>query len=322
MPETRTGRTWLIGPVLLSCLALLLAPAAPAAAQPPYERIVVFGTSLSDSGNGFALVGGTNTPPDYEVDALLIPAVPYARGGHHLSNGATWVEQLARPLGLAGSVLPALRGSNPGATNYSVGTARARDDGMNFNLSNQVNMFLQEFGGVAPSGALYVIEMGSNDTRDALLAGPNGAAIIQAAALSIAQNIASLHAAGARTFLVWNSSDVGLTPAARALGPVVAALATQATVAFNTLLSGALLQLAPLPGIQISGLDAFALIHAIVANPSGFGLTDVTTACITPGVPPFTCQNPDEFLFWDGIHPTRAVHGIIAQEAALVLALQ
>jgi phospholipase/lecithinase/hemolysin len=36
-------------------------------------------------------------------------------------------------------------------------------------------------------------------------------------------------------------------------------------------------------------------------------------------VTPFTCQEPDEFLFWDGIHPTKAVHGIIAQEAASVL---
>jgi outer membrane lipase/esterase len=83
-----------------------------------------------------------------------------------------------------------------------------------------------------------------------------------------------------------------------------------------------LVPLAALPGIHIARLDAFALLTAIVANPSAFGLTDVTTACITPGVPPFTCQNADEFLFWDGIHPTKAVHGIVAQEAASVLGIQ
>jgi phospholipase/lecithinase/hemolysin len=48
-------------------------------------------------------------------------------------------------------------------------------------------------------------------------------------------------------------------------------------------------------------------------------LTDVTSPCVTPNVSPFTCQEPDEFLFWDGIHPTRAVHAIIAQEAASAL---
>jgi len=48
-------------------------------------------------------------------------------------------------------------------------------------------------------------------------------------------------------------------------------------------------------------------------------LTNVTTPCITPRVAPFTCQQPDEFLFWDGIHPTGAAHAILAQEAGRVL---
>ena len=67
-------------------------------------------------------------------------------------------------------------------------------------------------------------------------------------------------------------------------------------------------------------LDAFRLLNHLVADPDAFGLTDVTSACVTPNIPPFTCQSPDEFLFWDGIHPSNAVHAIIANEAALVLA--
>jgi phospholipase/lecithinase/hemolysin len=49
---------------------------------------------------------------------------------------------------------------------------------------------------------------------------------------------------------------------------------------------------------------------------AGFGLTDVVNPCITPltRVHPF-CSRPDEFLFWDGIHPTRAGHAIIAGRA-------
>ena len=74
-----------------------------------------------------------------------------------------------------------------------------------------------------------------------------------------------------------------------------------------------------LPGIRIVQLDAFRLLNDIVADGAAFGLTDVTSPCLTPNVPPFTCQEPAEFLFWDGIHPTRAVHAIIAQEAASAL---
>ena len=308
-----------------ACLALVLTAPVRVDAQPPYERIVVFGTSLSDPGNAFALTGNTSTPPDYSLDPFLVPSAAYSRGGHHLSNGATWIEQLARSLSLAGTVRPAFQRSNSGATNYAVGGARARDDGINLNLSTQVKDFLQEFGGVAPSNALYVVEMGSNDVGDALMAisgGGNGGAIIGAALTSIANSIGVLHAAGARNFLVLNVPNIGLTPAIHirdSLNPGAAQLATQLSQTFNANLANVLGQLSALPGINIVPFDAYGLISHIAADPAAFGITNVTAACVTPFVPPFACNRPDEFLFWDGIHPTKAVHAIIAEEAALAV---
>lgn len=298
----------------------------PTAAQAPFRRIVVFGASLSDSGNAFALRGGVNTPPDYLLDPLLVPSAPYARGGHHFSNGATWIEQFARSKGLAGTVRPALLGSDSNATNYAVGGARAHEDGINVNLSAQVEALLQQFGGSAPADALYTIEMGGNDIRDALVAyatGGNGGQIIADAVSSIARNIQVLYGAGAREFLVWRAPDVALTPAIRTLdrlSPGAAYLAAQLTQAFNAGLDGAVTQLSGLPEVRIVRLDAYGLLNDLVTHPSAFGLTDVTTACVTPNIPPFACVRADEFLFWDGIHPTKAVHAIIAQEAAAALA--
>jgi len=318
-------------PILLAGCAL----AAPhfAAAQPRFDGLVVFGTSLSDPGNAFALRGGTNTPPDYDVDPFLVPSTPYARGGHHFSDGATWVEQLARSLGLAASANPALANQSKKAANYAVGGARANDRPDTFDLAEQTGAFLSERGGVAPGGALYVVEMGGNDVRDAIAAfvgaggGINGQlaaqAVIAGALQSIGNNIGALYQAGARKFLVWNAPNLGLTPAIRALdsvSPGAAALANALTVGFNQGLEFQVLAgLAGLPGIEIVRFDVYGRLQAIVADPSAFGLTNVTNACITPQSAPYHCKEFRDYLFWDGIHPTAAAHGIVAQQVREVL---
>ena len=230
-------------------------------------------------------------------------------------------------LGLAGSVKPAYASGSLHATNYAVGAARAYDDGKNVNLSDQVQKFLEDCGGAAPSDALYVIEMGGNDIRDAIVAYQAGgqlaaAAVMQEAIASIAHNIQLLYAAGARDFLVWLPPNPGLTPAIRTLNqinPGVTQLATGLTQSFNAGLSGVLTQLSGLPGITIRRLDAFALLNGIVGEPSGYDLTNTATPCLTPDAAPFFCQQPDEYLFWDGIHPTKAAHAIVAATASLLI---
>lgn len=314
--------TFLTRWTLVICLASLLATPIAASAQSRYSGVVVFGTSLSDSGNAFALTGEQSTPPDFGLDPLLIPSAPYAIGGHHFSNGATWIEQFARSVGLARSARPAFAAPGSAATNYAVGGARAYEDGINVNLTQQVTAFLTR-GSAARSDALYVIEMGGNDIRDAFVVyagGGDGGPTLQAALGSIALNIQRLYAAGARDFLVWVAPNVALTPAIRSLGPAAGGLTTTLTQAFNGNLAGVLAQLsAGLPGSSFARLDAFALQNAIVADPSRFDLSNVTTACVTPNVAPFYCPDADEFLFWDGIHPTKAGHALLAQETARVV---
>ncbi len=314
---------------VMSFLALVLLMPGWAAAQTTYGRIVVFGDSLSDPGNAYILKGGENTPPyndPAKLDELLIPDVPYATGGHHFSNGATWVEQLARPMGLAGNARPGFQGSISEANNYAVGGARAHEDGTHVNLATQVNTFLNAVGGTAPSDALYVVEFGGNDLRDALATGsPEGAtAIITEALGAIGNNIGVLYMSGARKFLIWNAPNLGLTPAIRTLDylyPGAAQSAGYLTQAFNSNLDGLLGMLKQqLPGIEFVRFDVYQVLNDLVANPAAYGLSVVNAACIMPDVPPYECGTPDDFLFWDGMHPTQAVHGIIAQGAASALA--
>jgi phospholipase/lecithinase/hemolysin len=168
---------------------------------------------------------------------------------------------------------------------------------------------------------LYVIEMGGNDLRDALVAASMGGdpgEVIEAALASIAHHITMLYMSGARDFLVWTAPDIGLTPAISSIG--ASGPAGMLTFLFNANLDGVLAQLAGLPGIHFTRLDVYAKLHAVAGDPQLFGLRNVTTACITPSAPPFACKAPEVFLFWDGIHPTRAAHAILAQEAAHALA--
>ena len=318
-----------------SLLAMALVIAAPwAHAQAPQgqvKRLVVFGDSLSDPGNAFVLLGASSTPPDYSVDPFLVPDRPYARGGQHFSNGATWVEQLARPLGLAASARPAFRGS--GGSNFAIGGARARLDGTQVDLASQVAAFLDAAGQSAPADALYVVEIGGNDLRDALVAfvqalqGGGTPAQAQAAAgavigeavASIGGQMVTLAAAGAQQFLVWRVPDIGATPAIRGLGAEVQGVANSLTQAFNNALEAQVLGPLEASGLRIVRVDVYGKLNEIVATPAAFGLANVTSACITPGVAPFQCKTPDDFLFWDGIHPTAAGHAIIAQQAASAL---
>lgn len=323
MRVTRLGRLWHVAVALLF-LQLGIVDRAPA--QNQFSAIVTFGTSLSDSGNAFALIKTNATPQDFTLDEFLIPSAPYAKGGHHLTNGSTWVEQLAQALRVTASANAAFANQGSSAMNYAVAGARAREDGsLNINLPTQVGAFLQDVGGIAPSDALYVIEMGSNDVRDALTAigsGGNPLPIIGGAIQAIGDAITALYAAGARHFLVLNVPPIAVTPAIRianSVAPGTALAVGQLTQVFNAQLASMLAAKAALPGITIVPFDVYSLILGVVADPQAYALSNVTDACLTPFVPPFTCQNPNDYLFWDGIHPTTIVHGILADQAGAAL---
>ena len=310
-------------PFALMLIVVAFLAFAPPAFAGDFARLVYFGDSLSDPGNYFTAFGTVSLPP-----FVPIPDAPYAIGGHHFSNGATWAEQLARQLQRPTSGEPALVA--PAVfTNYAVGRARARANAPVFalyDLGTQVNRFLSDFGGHASPANVYVIWIGANDLDDALNAlasDPTGAAsgaIIQAAIAAVASNIQTLWASGARTLLIPNLPDLAVTPAVRGLGPAAQAAATQLTAAYNDALEQALQALQALPEIRFVRLDVSALLSEILVDPEAFGLTDVQDSCLTFGVMQgAVCERPDRYLFWDGIHPTRAGHHIIAGAAAHAL---
>ncbi len=323
-----------IGGLTLSCLlASIVAIAGLSAALPAraqnakanIDRIVVFGTSLSDSGNAFFWLSqpanracGTrqNVPPYDALDDLTIPDGPYAKGGHHFTNGATWVEGFARYLALAGNARPALQHGGKKASNYAVGGARAvANFPCRFNLPDQVRTYITDFPQTPPR-TLVVIEIGANDVRDALEAAATSdpRPYITNALQTLASTIVQLYGHGAQKFLIVNVPDIGKTPAARPFGPAVAAFANVLARTYNDGLM-TMVQGLKASGIDITVLDIYTTVNDVIGEPAQYDFSNATDACVTPNLPPFTCAQPDTYVFWDGIHPTKAMHAHIAQQA-------
>ncbi|MBD0362080.1 MAG: PEP-CTERM sorting domain-containing protein, partial [Coleofasciculus sp. C3-bin4] len=121
-----------------------------------------------------------------------------------------------------------------------------------------------------------------------------------------------------------NLPDLGKTPLALSQGIGVSQGLNQLTGAHNQGLSGALNELSKtLNGINLIPFDVNSLFNNAISNPGDFGFTNVTDACLVslnqsnPFVEPFLpqCPDPENYLFWDFLHPTTKTHQILADAA-------
>jgi phospholipase/lecithinase/hemolysin len=259
----------------------------------PFNQIVVFGDSLSDTGNAQEVLGSLAMDPD-----------DYYMG--RFSNGPVWIEYLATQLQLPSPVANLISSSG---RNYAFGGARTDGSGLvSFfinDIDEQVPDYLNNDGG--PSGdELIVLWGGANDFLD----GETNASV---PVNNLVNDITDLYAAGGRNFMVVNLPLLGQTP--RYVGssnePVFDALSTL----FNSQLDLSLDSLeTTLTDVEFFRVDAGALIGDAVTNPAAYGFTNVTNQALgLSGI------DPEEYLFWDDVHPTTAGHNLLAQNAAEVL---
>lgn len=311
---------------LLAGLGLLIAASVPlpaTAALTELSQLFVFGDSLSDGGNSGLLTQATA--------GLTFPPFPYADGRY--SNGPTAVEYLwnsyngGNPGGftpsLAGGTNFAIGGSTSGVENFNVVNGSVPDPlkpiYTNFGAARQLQQFAQYVGANGPfdpTTSLFVVWLFPNDVfyngQTGLLPtpipnSPGGANVVANGIANILTLVQTLHALGARNFLVPNLADLGTTP--QFLGTPQAPVLSQLTALFNANLEAQLDLLdAALPG-KIVQFDIAELFARTIANPSAFGFANVTERCVD-NLLNGRC-NPSSWLFWDGVHPTTAGHAII-----------
>ena len=296
-------------------LILSLGFAGSASAQ-SFSDVVVFGDSLSDSGNA-ALANG-------------LPA-----GNSFTTNpDPVWAEIVAEAFGASG------RNSLAGGPNYAFAGACVNPatpcstKGVVPTVTEQIGLHLSTRGGSADPNALYAVWGGANDVADSAVNDTANALghALAAADVAVAQ-VRLLRKVGARLVVLANVPDISLTPYAVNLGPLVQGALGAFADEYNKKLHA---------GIRegedgVVPVNLHALVREIAANPGAYGFTSVTgTACGAPnagsavsilcgpeGSPsPVTYAPGDNqtHLFADRSHPGGAAHAMMASLVTSALA--
>jgi phospholipase/lecithinase/hemolysin len=260
---------------------------APVSAQTTqFTSIYAFGDSLSDNGNVYAASNNT------------FPPSPYSDG--RFSNGPVWVEQVATTLGI-----PLYDYAYGGAT---TGTANVISQ-----LLPGLTQEIQEFDYYHPKAdpnALYTIWIGANDFLPTSTQYFTPYTTPTVPLDNIAAAIQSLITSGAQNFLIVDLPDLGAIPETNTMQ--TASYYTNLTNEFNADLLPTIESLGIPSNVTLTELDVDSLLNNILGNPSQYGFTDVTDACLTTSS---LCTDPNQYLFWDQLHPTTTADTIIAQTA-------
>ena len=292
-----------------------------------FSDVVVFGDSLSDSGNFGSLQ-------------------PLPPGSSFTTNpDPVWSEIVAEIFGASGE------NSLVGGPNYAfAGACMNPDTPCDFDavptVTEQIEQYFLKSDGRADPNALYVIWGGVNDVADSLgyflKNDPNNLPMAQrltpqeatlaAASVNVAQ-IRRLQGAGARHVVVYNLPDISKSPYAVNLGQVAQGALTQLGTAYNERLYAGIRESEE----GIVPINMFAFFNEIVENHETYGFTDATgTACGEPdagraislGCGPEGSGSPvtyesganRQYLFADRNHPSGATHEMIASVVTSTLA--
>ncbi len=275
-----------------------------------YDRIFIFGASFIDSGNHFVITGETAHPP------FVLFGPSYGIGGHHFSNGRTWVELLAQEMELTEWAKPAYR--DPAFGNYAVGYGRARDilpDPVEPSLGDQVQAWRDNgYCTYAPmEDTLFVVDAAFFDLAD-IIAGEDPFVVLSGMTTSIDTNIGILYECGARNLLFAFILPAEISPI---VPPPEDPTAPSLSMIYNYMFLQPIIQsYASETDMNVSVVDYFAFVSGMLATPEAFGLTNLTDTCVTLGVTEGAfCKDRDGYLLWDPLHPTKKVHALFAEFA-------
>jgi len=306
----------------LLCVSLAGITANAQQALPAFTRIVLFGDSLSDTGN---VRNRTNSKTSGAVD---YPSHTFNYDNGRFTNDdqtdpasktyfGVWHEQLASTfLGL-----PPATFSLGGGLNYAFGGARTTDGthqetavSTSFgdivitidDMGKQMDDYLASHA-IDPS-ALYIVWGGSNDFRT-----DDSASNVTATAARDTALVDRIAHAGAKYILVPNITPLGIIPRYASEPARITALNADAAN-YRTALAADLTALQSSLATQgltptIYRADMWTDTVRVLSNGPRYGFTNITSPCQG------SSGSPDQYTFWDDVHPTTAAHFGLARTA-------
>lgn len=274
-----------------------------------FSELVVFGDSLSDSGNVFKL---TSDSPGHVADP---PSPPYFNG--RATNGPNWVDRLADRLSIP---RPTAYLQDPSGTNYAfAGAATGGGTSTRFpsptfppnapievdNVGTQIESFLtnrQSF----QQNQLVTLWAGAGD-----LANVTGPADIVKIVDNLEDHIRTLNDNGATTVVVPTQLDSGLAPFFDLPGTPDPLIISGVVKLLDDLLDSRLMLLAMDPALDINiiSVDMFSLTQRLVNDSSFVNTENAWLIDFSQGMA--DSADPNDYLFFDVIHPTARAHSII-----------
>lgn len=274
--------------ILAGSVALLLGSATIAAAS---SQLLVFGDSTVDAGNEQAILGD-----EWNIEF-------YPEGQR--TDGTTFAHKLGATF--------------ESGYNFAVGGARTLDNGdIKPDFAAQRQTFFTS--GIDLSHVTdTIIWFGGNDFRDLFAAGlptPAGVAAASTAIITeIVTGIGELSTAGLTDFLVFGMPDLSRFPAVAS--QPFAPLVRGAVEGYDAALQAALSDFAGATGLNIDFFSAIGFADDVFANADALGLTNLLeSACTEVAGVVVSCVDPEGYFFYDSIHPTDAIHDLIAEAVA------
>ena len=258
------------------------------------SKFIVFGDSLSDMGNS------------YNSIARLPQSPPNWNG--RFSDGPIWAELVAQGVGHTISH----GGGSSSSTNRAYGGARSGGGYTSFvipNTGTQVNEYTNNYW--LQQTDLAVIWIGGNDFLGGGQQNP------QVVVNNIADHVTVLNQNGGQQFLILDMPSLERTPNYADESDSDKQAMHARMLDYNSRLANDMAALSISLSVSIQVIGMLDMFETMVRNGSFYGITNPTDRACDSGEG--LCEqgdaivpNPEEYIFFDGLHPTATTHLLVA----------